>query len=77
MRADAQRNYDRLLRAADAQFTERGADASLEEIAKRAAVGIGTLYRHFPTRGSNRPGEFNLSALAPALLIPAREKVGR
>src|SRR5690349_1407017 len=50
LRADAQRNYDRLLRAADAQFTERGADASLEDIARRAGVGIGTLYRHFPTR---------------------------
>jgi AcrR family transcriptional regulator len=50
LRADAQRNYDRLIRAADALFTERGADASLEDIAKRAEVGIGTLYRHFPTR---------------------------
>ncbi|HEX3760430.1 MAG TPA: helix-turn-helix domain-containing protein [Kofleriaceae bacterium] len=50
LRADAQRNYDRLVRAADAQFTEHGADASLEDIAKRAEVGIGTLYRHFPTR---------------------------
>src|SRR5512138_2569697 len=50
LRADARRNYDRLIRAADALFTERGADASLEDIAKRAEVGIGTLYRHFPTR---------------------------
>src|SRR5215470_2573545 len=50
LRADAQRNYDRLLRAADAEFTEHGADTSLEDIARRAAVGIGTLYRHFPTR---------------------------
>jgi AcrR family transcriptional regulator len=50
LRADAQRNYDRLVRAAEALFTERGADASLEDIAKRAGVGIGTLYRHFPTR---------------------------
>src|SRR5579875_2933531 len=51
MRADAQRNYQRLLDAAVAVFTERGADdASLEEIARRAGVGIGTLYRHFPTR---------------------------
>jgi AcrR family transcriptional regulator len=50
LRADARRNYDRLIRAADAQFTERGADASLEDIARRAGVGIGTLYRHFPTR---------------------------
>ena len=51
MRADARRNYQRLLSAAAAAFTERGADdVSLEEIARRAGVGIGTLYRHFPTR---------------------------
>lgn len=51
MRADARRNYDRLLAAALAAFSEQGADtASLEEIARRAGVGIGTLYRHFPTR---------------------------
>jgi AcrR family transcriptional regulator len=50
MRADARRNYERLLAAADAAFTQHGAEASLEDIARRAAVGIGTLYRHFPTR---------------------------
>jgi AcrR family transcriptional regulator len=50
LRADAQRNYDRLIEAADAEFTAVGATASLEDIAKRAGVGIGTLYRHFPTR---------------------------
>jgi AcrR family transcriptional regulator len=51
MRADAQRNYTRLLSAASAAFIEHGADdVSLEEIARRAGVGIGTLYRHFPTR---------------------------
>ena len=51
MRADAQRNYQRLLDAAVAVFAERGADdVSLEEIARRAGVGIGTLYRHFSTR---------------------------
>jgi AcrR family transcriptional regulator len=50
-RADARRNYDRLLAAAAAVFAEHGADdASLEEIARRAGVGIGTLYRHFPAR---------------------------
>lgn len=49
-RADARRNYDELIAAADAEFTEHGATASLEDIAKRAGVGIGTLYRHFPTR---------------------------
>jgi len=51
MRADARRNYERLLAAAGEAFAERGADdVSLEEIARRAGVGIGTLYRHFPTR---------------------------
>ncbi|HEY0191418.1 MAG TPA: helix-turn-helix domain-containing protein [Kofleriaceae bacterium] len=50
LRADAKRNRDLLLAAAEAVFTEHGADASLEEIARRAGVGIGTLYRHFPTR---------------------------
>lgn len=49
-RADAQRNRDRLLEAAKAGFTEVGPDVGLEEIARRAGVGIGTLYRHFPTR---------------------------
>lgn len=51
MRADACRNYEKLLAAAASAFAERGADdVSLEEIAKRAGVGIGTFYRHFPTR---------------------------
>lgn len=50
MRADAKRNYDALLAAAAEVFQEHGVDASLEEIAKRAGVGIGTLYRHFPNR---------------------------
>lgn len=50
LRADARRNLDRLLRAARTAFAEHGADASLEGIARRAGVGIGTLYRHFPAR---------------------------
>src|SRR5258707_11688069 len=51
MRADARRKYERLLSAGAAAFAEHGADdASLEEIARRAGVGIGTLYRHFPPR---------------------------
>jgi AcrR family transcriptional regulator len=49
-RADAQRNRERLVAAAKAAFAETGPDASLEDIARRAGVGIGTLYRHFPTR---------------------------
>ena len=50
MRADARRNYELLLTAANAAFAEHGIEASLEDIARRAGVGIGTLYRHFPTR---------------------------
>ncbi|RWB77305.1 MAG: TetR/AcrR family transcriptional regulator [Mesorhizobium sp.] len=50
LRADAQRNRDRLVEVAAQMFASDGVDASLEEIAKRAGVGIGTLYRHFPTR---------------------------
>jgi AcrR family transcriptional regulator len=49
-RADARRNYDALIAAAREAFTERDQSASLEDIARRAGVGIGTLYRHFPTR---------------------------
>jgi len=50
LRVDAQRNYDKLVLAAREAFRERGSDASLDDIAKRAGVGPGTLYRHFPTR---------------------------
>jgi AcrR family transcriptional regulator len=51
LRADAQRNRERLLAVAREVFAEKGvAEAPLEEIARRAGVGIGTLYRHFPTR---------------------------
>jgi AcrR family transcriptional regulator len=51
-RADARRNFDALLAAARTVFAEHGTEASLEEIARRAGVGIGTLYRNFPTRGA-------------------------
>ncbi|MGH3445423.1 MAG: TetR/AcrR family transcriptional regulator [Nocardioidaceae bacterium] len=50
MRADARRNYERLVAAAREVFREHDQDTSLEKIAARAGVGIGTLYRHFPTR---------------------------
>ena len=49
-RADARRNYDKVIAAARSAFTESGAETSLEGIARRAGVGIGTLYRHFPNR---------------------------
>jgi AcrR family transcriptional regulator len=49
-RADALRNYEKVLSAAREAFAEGGESTCLEEIARRAGVGIGTLYRHFPTR---------------------------
>jgi AcrR family transcriptional regulator len=51
MRADAARNAERIVRTARAAFAEDGPDVSLDEIARRAAVGIRTLYRHFPHKG--------------------------
>jgi AcrR family transcriptional regulator len=50
MRADARRNYDKVIAAAREAFAQTGSSTSLEEIARRAGVGIGTLYRHFPSR---------------------------
>lgn len=50
MRADARRNRERIVAAARAVFAERGLDVSLDDIAERAGVGIGTLYRRFPSR---------------------------
>ena len=50
LRADAQRNRARLLEVAQSAFASRGTEASLDDIARRAGVGVGTLYRHFPTR---------------------------
>src|ERR1700732_390645 len=49
-RADAQRNRERIIEVAKQVFTRRGAEASMDEIAKRASIGPGTLYRHFPSR---------------------------
>ena len=73
LRADAARNRSRILDAARETFAESGTDASLEEVARRADVGIGTLYRHFPTRASliehvYRDLVDELCATAPALL---------
>jgi AcrR family transcriptional regulator len=66
MRADARHNYEQLLRAADAAFGEHGPDVCLDEIARQAGVGIGTLYRHFPTR----------QALLEAVFLDRIEKLG-
>jgi AcrR family transcriptional regulator len=59
LRADARRNRERVIEAARAAFAEGGADLPMEEIARRAGVGIGTVYRHFP----------NKEALLDALLL--------
>ena len=66
-RADAQRNRERILEVAKQVFTRRGAEASMDEIAKRAKIGPGTLYRHFPTRDD----------LLAAVYISEVEKLGQ
>jgi AcrR family transcriptional regulator len=76
-RADAERNRRRLLEVAREAFAQSGAEASLEEIARRAEVGIGTLYRHFPTREAllvevYRHAVEQLAAAAPRLLAEQR-----
>lgn len=71
MRADARRNYERLLTEARTAFTEHGTDTSLEDIARRAGVGIGTLYRHFPNRTALMGAVFQ--GEVDALLAHARE----
>ncbi len=70
MRADARKNYSHLLAVARDVITEHGADASLRDIARRADVGLGTLYRHFPTR------EALLEALLRASLDKLTQKAG-
>jgi len=64
LRADARQNHARLITAATAAFAERGADAPLEDLARRAGVGIGTLYRHFPTRTDLQAAVFRSQVIA-------------
>ncbi len=71
MRADATRNREHLLVVARAVVIEQGADASLRDIARRAGVGLGTLYRHFPTREALL--EALLSESFDALAVQAAE----
>ena len=73
LRADAARNREKLITAAIAAFSEHGVDASLEDVARRAGVGIGTLYRHFPNRDCLMESVYRhqvelLCAAAPDLL---------
>ena len=54
LRADARRNRERILKAARAVFADEGVDAQIDDVAKRAKVGVGTVYRHFPTKEALR-----------------------
>lgn len=77
MRADARKNYDLLIEVARDVFVEQGAEASLRDIARRAGVGMGTLYRHFPNRDSLleallRSRFAALTARAESLLLARR-----
>lgn len=65
LRADARRNRERVLTAAGVVFAEQGRDAQMDDVARRAGVGVGTVYRHFPTK----------EALMEALAIDRFEKV--
>ena len=72
LRSDAQRNRDRILEVAKEAFTRSGSNASLDDIAKEAGVGPGTLYRHFPTRDDLLEAVYRtevekLAAAAPSL----------
>lgn len=76
MRADARRNRERVLTAARTEFAERGIDAPMATVARRAGVGVATLYRHFPTRDALVQGAFTeqmeacARALTDALAVP-------
>jgi AcrR family transcriptional regulator len=65
LRADARRNRERVVAAARAVFSEHGRDAQMDDIARRAGVGVGTLYRHFPTK----------QALLAALIVDAFDRI--
>lgn len=73
-RADGQRNRELIVRVAKDAFTENGAGTSLDEIAKKAGVGAGTLYRHFPTRESLLEAVYSAEV---DKLAEAAEKFGR
>jgi AcrR family transcriptional regulator len=65
LRADARRNRERVLTAARAVFGEQGREAQIDDVARRAAVGVGTVYRHFPTK----------EALLEAIAVDAFERI--
>src|ERR1700710_2460976 len=65
LRADARRNREKVLTAARAVFSEHGRDAQMDDVARRASVGVGTVYRHFPTK----------EALIEALVVDSFERL--
>ena len=65
LRADARRNRERILRAARAVFAEKGREAQIDDVARKAKVGVGTVYRHFPTK----------EALLEALAVEQFERI--
>ena len=65
LRADARRNRERVLKAAREVFAEQGQEAQIDDVARRAMVGVGTVYRHFPTK----------EALLDALALDAFERI--
>lgn len=65
LRADARRNREKVLEAARAVFSEQGREAQMDDVARRAGVGVGTVYRHFPTK----------EALIEALMVAAFESI--
>ena len=65
LRADARRNRERVLKAAREVFSDQGREAQMDDVARRAAVGVGTVYRHFPTK----------EALLEALAVDAFERI--
>ena len=73
-RADARRNFDQIVAAAEAEIARHGADASLEEIARRAGVGSATLHRHFPSRQALLEAVFH--DRVEVLCVQARELAG-
>ena len=73
LRADALRNRERILAAAEDVFLEKGAGVSLDDVAKRAGVGIGTLYRRFPTREDLVAAAFSARFLTLAETSRARD----
>ncbi len=65
LRADARRNHERILRAARAVFADKGREAQIDDVARKAKVGVGTVYRHFPTK----------DALLEALAVEQFERI--